>query len=62
MGVTPDRLLMLRKLFDAAAASGTHSRMTPKPASFEKEMVDMVLRNMPQKKISSPINVGFPQT
>lgn len=48
--VSPYRLLTLRKLFDAASASGTHSTMTPKPASFEKEMVDMVLRHKPKKK------------
>jgi hypothetical protein len=47
--VSPYRLLTLRKLFDAALSSGQHSKMTPKPASFEKEMVDMILRHKLKK-------------
>ena len=42
-------LLLLRKLFDAAAASGTHSGMTPKPASFVEE-VDMVREKTENKQ------------
>jgi ribonuclease HI len=62
--VSPYRLLTLRKLFDAALSSGQHSKMTPKPASFEKEMVDMILRHKLKKitKQKQPSPWGIPPT
>ena len=51
---TPERLTILRQLYDRAAASGMHSQISPPIRSFEEEAVDCILRHTKQKKDQTP--------
>ena len=44
------RLVILKQRYDAAGTAGRHASMSPLPASFETEMVDLITRYKPKHK------------